>query len=141
MYVSSISPQSKTKPKFPFRFIVANFLVWSPPWLYASSVKNKIRKFWSIESRLGCFMWSLENNYLNKFLVLFLSWVEFLFKPTENNYLKIRKNRNYFFKPTFPPKNEQKNSISLLWDLFSFVFWRKLMTPKRHFKINWPLRP
>ena len=24
--------------------------------------------------------------------------------------------------------------------LFSFVFWRKLKTPKRHFKINWPLR-
>ena len=24
-------------------------------------------------------------------------------------------------------------------DLFSFVFWRKLMTPKRHFEIKWPL--
>ena len=24
-------------------------------------------------------------------------------------------------------------------DLFSFVFWRKLKTPKRHFEINWPL--
>ena len=24
-------------------------------------------------------------------------------------------------------------------DLFSFVFWRKLKTPKRHFKIIWPL--
>ena len=26
-------------------------------------------------------------------------------------------------------------------DLFSFVFWEKLKTPKRHFKINWPLGP
>ena len=26
-------------------------------------------------------------------------------------------------------------------DLFSFVFWRKLKTPKRHFEINWPLAP
>ena len=24
-------------------------------------------------------------------------------------------------------------------DLFSFVFWRKSMTPKNHFEINWPL--
>ena len=24
-------------------------------------------------------------------------------------------------------------------DLFSFVFWEKLKTPKRHFEINWPL--
>ena len=24
-------------------------------------------------------------------------------------------------------------------DLFSFVFWRKLKTQKRHFEINWPL--
>ena len=24
-------------------------------------------------------------------------------------------------------------------DLFLFIFWRKLMKPKRHFKINWPL--
>ena len=24
-------------------------------------------------------------------------------------------------------------------DLFSFVFWRKLKTPKIHFEINWPL--
>ena len=53
--------------------------------------------------------------------------------------VKVRKNWNYFFKPTFPPKNEQRNSILLLWDLFLFVFWRKLKTPKRHFEINWPL--
>ena len=24
-------------------------------------------------------------------------------------------------------------------DMFSFIFWRKLKTPKRHFEINWPL--
>ena len=24
-------------------------------------------------------------------------------------------------------------------DLFSFVFWKNLKTPKRHFEINWPL--
>ena len=26
-----------------------------------------------------------------------------------------------------------------LVDLFSFVFWKKLKTPKRRFEINWPL--
>ena len=40
--------------------------------------------------------------------------------------LKVRQNRNNFFKLTFPPKNEQTNSILLLWDLCSFVFLRKL---------------
>ena len=44
-----------------------------------------------------------------------------------------------FFKSTFPPKNERRNSIFLLWDSFTFVFWKKLKTPKRHFEINWPL--
>ena len=51
-------------------------------------------------------------------------------------FLKVGQNRNDFFKPTFPPKNEQMNLILLLRDLFSFVFWRKLKTPKRHFEIN-----
>ena len=25
------------------------------------------------------------------------------------------------------------------FDFFSFVFWKKVKTPKRHFEINWPL--
>ena len=53
--------------------------------------------------------------------------------------LKVRQNQNAFFKPTFSPNNEQTKSILLLWDLFPFVFWRKLKAPKRHFEINWPL--
>ena len=31
------------------------------------------------------------------------------------------------------------NSFLLLCDVFSFVPWKKLKTPKRHFEINWPL--
>ena len=31
------------------------------------------------------------------------------------------------------------NSFLLLCDVFLFVFWKKLKTPKRHFKINRPL--
>ena len=37
------------------------------------------------------------------------------------------------------PKNEQMNLFLLVWDVFSFVFWRKLKTPKKHFEIIWPL--
>ena len=53
--------------------------------------------------------------------------------------LKVRQSLNDFFKPTFPPKNKQMNSILLLWDLFLFVFWKKLKTQKRRFESNWPL--
>ena len=53
--------------------------------------------------------------------------------------LKVRQIRNDFFKPTFLPKNEWTNLTLLLVDLFSFVFWKKVKTPKRHFEINWPL--
>ena len=53
--------------------------------------------------------------------------------------LKVRQSRNGFFKLTFLPKNEQTNSTFLLVDLFSFVFWKKVRTQKRHFKINCPL--
>ena len=53
--------------------------------------------------------------------------------------LKVRKIRNVFFKSMFLPKNEKINSILLLGDLISFVFWKKVETPKRHFEINRPL--
>ena len=58
--------------------------------------------------------------------------------------LKVRQSRNDFFKPTFPPKNEKNKfyftTMKPQVDLFSFIFWRKLKTPKRHFEINWPLK-
>ena len=53
--------------------------------------------------------------------------------------IKVRQIRNYFFKPTFLPKNERTNCALLLVDLFSFVFWKKVKRPEIHFKINWPL--
>ena len=55
------------------------------------------------------------------------------------NLLKVRQIRNDFFNPTFLPKNERTNSTLLLVDLFSFVFWKKVKTPKSHFEIKWPL--
>ena len=44
--------------------------------------------------------------------------------------LKVRQIRNDFFKPTFLPKKERTNSTLLLVDLFSFVFWKKVKTPR-----------
>ena len=76
--------------------------------------------------RLWFFPWESRGHFHLCFLA-FAAW------------LKVRQNRNDFLKPTFPPKNERKNSILLLWDLFSFVFWRKLKTKKSRFEINWPL--
>ena len=58
--------------------------------------------------------------------------------------IKVRKSRNVFFEATFPPKKWTNKfyftTMKPQVDLFSFVFWRKLKTPTRHFKINWPLR-
>ena len=64
-------------------------------------------------------------------------------RPSEavwQKWLKVKQIRNDFFKPTFLPKNERTNLTLLLVDLFLFVFWKKVKTPKRHFEINWPLQ-
>ena len=59
----------------------------------------------------------------------------------KSELLKVRPSQNYFFKSMFLPKNKQTNLTLLPWylNLFSFVFWKKLETTKRHFEINWPL--
>ena len=48
-----------------------------------------------------------------------------------------------FFQADVPSKNRTNefNFTSMIpqVDLFLFVFWKKLKTPKRHFEINWPL--
>ena len=59
---------------------------------------------------------------------------------------KGQKKLKWFFQVDISSKNELMNPTLLLWnlsrqvDLFSYVFWRKLKTQKRHFKINWPLK-
>ena len=42
----------------------------------------------------------------------------------------------HFFQKT----NEQIRLYYILVNLFSFVVWKKVKTPKRHFEIIWPLR-
>ena len=56
---------------------------------------------------------------------------DFFKGPTKNVLtVKVREIRNDLFKPTFLPKNQQRNSTLLLVDFFSFVFWKKVKTPK-----------
>ena len=49
----------------------------------------------------------------------------------------------WFFQADDPSKkqtNEFDFTIKIPQvDLFSFIFWKKLKTPKQHFEINWPL--
>ena len=56
--------------------------------------------------------------------------------------LQVSKTRKQIVKPSTKWTNEfDFTTIIPQVDLFSFVFWKKLKTPKRHFEINfnWPL--
>ena len=53
--------------------------------------------------------------------------------------LKVSQFRKQIVNPWIFPKNERMNSFLLLCDVFSFVFWKKLKTPKKPFEITWPL--
>ena len=60
-------------------------------------------------------------------------------KRNESLIVKGQTKSKWFFQADLSSKNERMNSILLLWDLFLFIFWRKLKAPKRHFEIKWPL--
>ena len=47
-----------------------------------------------------------------------------------DEHIKVRQSQNDFFKPTFLPKFDFTTMIPPQIDLFSFVFWKKLKTPK-----------
>ena len=73
--------------------------------------------------------------------------LQFSQKTNKNNsswvtVVKVRQNRNDFFKPTFLPKNKPTNSSLHCGTSNRIVFVRflgELKSPKRHFEINWPL--
>ena len=67
-----------------------------------------------------------------------INWNCSAVKLGDKERIKVRQIWNDFFKPTFLPKNEGTNSFLLLVNLFLFVSWKKVKTPKRHFEINWP---
>ena len=43
------------------------------------------------------------------------------------------------FQAVNSSKKRSNNSFLLLCDVFSFNFWKKLKSTKRHFEIKWPL--
>ena len=57
--------------------------------------------------------------------------------------LKVSKTQKQIVKPWILPKTRMNEfgftTLIPQVDLSSFVFWKKLKTPKRHFEINWPL--
>ena len=58
-----------------------------------------------------------------------------------SDLIKGQTNLKWFFQADVSSKkNEQTNWTLLRVDLFLFVFWKKVKTPKRHFEINWPLK-
>ena len=56
--------------------------------------------------------------------------------PKFSRVLKVRQIQNDFFKLTFHPKNERTNLTLLHTDLFLFIFWKKVKTPKDSKKIK-----
>ena len=56
---------------------------------------------------------------------------------------KGRKKSKWFFQADVSSKKRTNEfyftTMKPQVDLFSFIFWRKLKTPKRHFEIDWPL--
>ena len=59
-------------------------------------------------------------------------------------FSKGQKKWKWFFQDDVSSKKRTNESYFTTMkpqvDLFSFVFWKKLKTPKRHFEINWPLK-
>ena len=72
---------------------------------------------WILKESLGS-LGSLGGKVQN--YLLFHYWVHFKSKLASREFFQ---------------KNERMNSFLLLCDVFSFVFWKKLKTPKRHFEI------
>ena len=108
-------------------FIRVLYLFWC--YLVSSKeVERFVSLFWSVISR--------STKGLKSSGAIFL-WLQF---PPKNNVgcleklkprktaseifrpLKVRKSWNYFFKWTFPPKNERTSSTLLLWNLRSTCF-------------------
>ena len=55
------------------------------------------------------------------------------------NKIKGQTNSKWFFQANVSSKKRTNILTLLLVDMFSFIFRKKVKTPKRHFEINWPL--
>jgi hypothetical protein len=99
-------------------------------------LKGPLRKIWKPAMTLS---WGQDDLVLSEILVLSClnTYYQFFYAINFSFMLKVRQIRNDFFNPTFLQKNEKTNWTLLFVHLFSFVFWKKVKTPKIHFKTNW----
>ena len=82
--------------------------------------------------RLCFILYTMQPNFI---------WIWTLFF---RNLLKVRQIRNDFFQADFSSKQQMYRfdfiTCRLVFIRFLEVFWKKVMTQKRHFEINWPLK-
>ena len=126
-----------------FKISVECFVhIYSCPWLELYELIFSYRIYHKIINNfLENGLWIANAFGLKRVWGLRITGVKYIGKYIKVLYgrpLKVRQIWNVFFKPTFLLQKER--TTLLLVDLFSFVFWKKVKTPKRHFKINWPLR-
>ena len=69
-------------------------------------------------------------------LKIHLHWPFFYLSKRSNNFKRT------FRYPQFFQKTNEKIGLNYYYTsgwIFSFVFWKNLKTPKKHFEINWPI--
>ena len=99
-------------------------LSWAENLNFPHKTVNNLFNFSAQDSDLEYSFWQRKNSSVSSDL-----------KPPQTKSKKkfqadisSKKRMNEFYFTTMKPQI----------DLFSFVFWRKLKTPKRHFEIKWP---
>ena len=108
--------KSKALERSPFQAVESMFLIWSD---LKSILKKKYDRI----------------NPLSNLKQIYQENLEGIVRK-----LKVNQFRKQIVKPWILPKNERMNLPLLLWDVFLFIFWKKLKSTKRHFEINWPLK-
>ena len=105
---------------------------------FVSSYQKEIRQIFAIKQKYyqTAGFWVLLHSHLSSFFQK--GWDDReLLKP------KGQTKSKWFFRAKVSSKKWIKEfyftTMEPQVDLFSFVFWRKLKTPKRLFEINWPL--
>ena len=83
------------------------------------------------------FSYALRN--IRSLIVFFL-----LYDNNKKSWLTEGRTESKWFVQAAVSSKKQTNEFDFTTmihqvDLFSFIIWKKLKTPKRHFEINWPL--
>ena len=100
---------------------------------------NRIFKFlWCLSSTLAKFKAYKFSTFMNISTIAAHLRAAALME-TQHFFFKVKLESKLSSREFFQKTNNFTTMIPHV-DLFSFVFWKKLKTPKRRFEINWPLR-